>query len=677
MSAVIINVDTSLTNIPTINIGKQGENKATQVVFDVSEMIDTYGSGTAVVVVQRRGDLHPYELDNTSQSGDKVTWTVSNVDTAVYGTGRVQLFWTINDEVAKTVTYAFFVEEALGDPTDAPYMPDDGWISEKIGDLDSLTTTDKDNLVEAINEVDDNTDTNTTAIGTLANLTTTEKSNLVGAINEVDADVSDVKEDFEALESEVSTLSDAVTLSTYNNDKVPYLFRPSGGGKYIGGIEKDTIVGGTVAWNQLVPTTASRATVNGVTITNNGDGSWTFNGTATADGNYLFGSLPVTKGHKYYVTGAKTPLRLGFAGLHIDDVGGGIWSDSLDYSSLSFRADFGGGAVFNGVTIYPQAYDLTLMFGSTIADYVYGLGSANGIAKLKSWGFFTKDYYTYDSGSLKSVESLDSHDMVGFNQWDEDWEVGSLRDGLPVSSDNQIRSKNFCKCLGNTSYYLRSSKTDGGNQNVYYVAINWYDSDKNFISSVFCNNMTVTSPENATYFKIVTNSSTVVYGTTYNHDICINLSSLRNGQYEPYEKHSYPLDSDLTLRGIFKLDSSNQLYYDGDIYKADGSVTRKYGTRAYQSGDESLTDAITDGTNTVYKLSTTTTETAEPYQNPQLVDKYGTEEYVTTGVVPVGHDTDYYLDADSVLTPPSTAGTYTFKVTVASDGSKSYSWVSD
>lgn len=37
--------------------------------------------------------------------------------------------------------------------------------------------------------------TNTTAIGTLANLSTTEKSNLVGAINEVNEDVSDVKEE--------------------------------------------------------------------------------------------------------------------------------------------------------------------------------------------------------------------------------------------------------------------------------------------------------------------------------------------------------------------------------------------------------------------------------------------------------------------------------------------------
>lgn len=194
MSAVVINIDTSLTDVPTIEVGKQGENGATQVVFDVSEMIETYGSGTAYVVVQRRGDAEPYLLDNTSQSGNKVTWTVSNVDTDVYGTGRVQLFWMINEQVAKTVTYQFYVEEALHDPQDAPVVPG-GWISDEIGNLDNLTTTAKANLVAAINEVNSKATTNTTAIGTLANLTTTEKGNLVGAINEVNEDVSDVKED--------------------------------------------------------------------------------------------------------------------------------------------------------------------------------------------------------------------------------------------------------------------------------------------------------------------------------------------------------------------------------------------------------------------------------------------------------------------------------------------------
>ena len=55
-----------------------------------------------------------------------------------------------------------------------------------IGDLSNLTTTEKSTVVGAINEVDYNTDTNTTAIGTLSSLTTTAKTDLVSAINEVD-----------------------------------------------------------------------------------------------------------------------------------------------------------------------------------------------------------------------------------------------------------------------------------------------------------------------------------------------------------------------------------------------------------------------------------------------------------------------------------------------------------
>lgn len=55
------------------------------------------------------------------------------------------------------------------------------------GDLSGLSTAATD-LAAAITEVDGHCDTNTTAIGTLASLTTTEKTNLVGAINEVNAE---------------------------------------------------------------------------------------------------------------------------------------------------------------------------------------------------------------------------------------------------------------------------------------------------------------------------------------------------------------------------------------------------------------------------------------------------------------------------------------------------------
>lgn len=53
-----------------------------------------------------------------------------------------------------------------------------------IGTLTNLTTTEKSNLVGAINEVDSNTDINTTNIGDLSDLETTAQTDIVSAINE-------------------------------------------------------------------------------------------------------------------------------------------------------------------------------------------------------------------------------------------------------------------------------------------------------------------------------------------------------------------------------------------------------------------------------------------------------------------------------------------------------------
>ena len=82
---------------------------------------------------------------------------------------------------------------------------------------------------------------------------------------------------------------------------------------------------------------------------------------------------------------------------------------------------------------------------------------------------------------------------------------------------------------------------------------------------------------------------------------CVHLvwSGYRNGEYEPYTKHSYPLDSDLVLRGIPKLDASNNLYFDGDIYESDGTVKRRYGivdlgTLSWSAGTDSQGQIIKD-----------------------------------------------------------------------------------
>lgn len=294
----------------------------------------------------------------------------------------------------------------------------------------------------------------------------------------------------------------------------------------------EEIVGGTVGWNQLC---------NSASVT-------------------------VMSGHKYYM------------------VKGGVKS-----IGASTRTAITG--LTSGTDIVT---DLTTMFGSTIADYIYSLETATagaGVAKLKEWGFFTEDYYEYCEPTLKSVEGLQSK----------------------VTRD----------------------------------------ADDNIIAT-------------------------------------------------------YPLDSTLTLRGVPKLDSNNNLYFDGDIYPADGNGSRKYGlvdlgelnwsyesdvfrlnsnigakketnmyaianiicpkyptvsqvTMGLQSTDKVIaglnwsngirvcdsayTDAATfktamSGVYLVYELATPTTFTALPYHNPQIVGD--TEEWVTTGIVPVGHSTKYY-----------------------------------
>lgn len=285
--------------------------------------------------------------------------------------------------------------------------------------------------------------------------------------------------------------------------------------------------------------------------------------------------------------------------------------------------------------------DLTDHFGSaSIADYLYSLETATagaGVAKLKEWGFFTGEYIPYNPGTLESVEAT-AHKMVGFNQWDEVWELGAINssNGTNTSDSTRIRTKNYIHVLPDTNYFFGIENYSG-----QVGTIVFYDADKNFVQTEYTPaNTVLKTPKNIEYMRI---GFYVNYGTTYNNDICINLSNPdRNGEYEPYTSQTYALGSD-TLRGIFKLDANNNLYADGDRKESDGTITRYYGTRAYQEGDESLADAITDGTTTVYKLSSPTTEISTPFTSPQVCYPDGTEEFVTENGVPVGHETKYQL----------------------------------
>lgn len=154
--------------------------------------------------------------------------------------------------------------------------------------------------------------------------------------------------------------------------------------------------------------------------------------------------------------------------------------------------------------------DLTLMFGA-----------GNEPATVEEFtSLFPLPYYDYNAGSLLSFNG-NGIKTVGYNQWDEEWELGAISSsGQPYSSNSSIRGKHLYKCFGGKQYYCK------GNYGVY-----WYDSSQKFISVNFVNNAVITSPTNAQYFRIGFFSS---YGITYNNDACISFSSSRNGKYEPY-----------------------------------------------------------------------------------------------------------------------------------------------
>lgn len=618
--------------------------------------------------------------------------------------------------------------------------------------------------------------------------TTFEVTN--GAVTSVDGLTGDVVLDHKA---NIDGSYDGMTVGSAQQllassgveDKVPYAYRTSGGSMDIGDREElNEINGMTVAWNQLVnPSTPTSGTNAGITRTNNGDGSWTHTGTATAayqqaivsnitpNRVYLYGGGAVGGSASTYYFGLQMS---GVYKSRLFDDGFTVYKVGADETAVALRLRISSGITVSNLTIKPQLIDLTAMFGATIADYVYSLEQAQagaGVAWFRD--LFPNSYYAYSAPTLISVKTS-GHKTVGFNQWDEEWEVGGLNLTTGENQDftDRIRSKNHIHVFPKTAYYFKAGETG---QTAWQLTCFCYDANKNFVGTTFYKrNVFYALPNNTHYIRFMTTSG---YGVSYKNDICIHLvwSGTRNGEYEAYTEHTYPLDSTLELRGIPKLDSNNKLYADGDVYAPSGDVTRKYGivdlgtltwvltadsghNRFHSNSLHALVKFATDniicskyplssthsasfvadkvittsgstqdngrlwiwdddytsaadfkaamsGVYLVYELATPTTETADPYQQTQVVNDWGTEEFIDSRdiAIPVGHKTTYLpnlrdklqhlpslasddgyylisqqnntmsLELFRIPKAPSEDGTYQLKATVTS-GTPTYFW---
>ena len=257
----------------------------------------------------------------------------------------------------------------------------------------------------------------------------------------------------------------------------------------------------------------------------------------------------------------------------MDEGNGGIWKNTTSQSSFCCYFSFLSGITFIGDTINyndlnfrVQLIDLTLMFGIQIADYINTLettASGSGIACLKQWGFFG----VYEiSGASPYIFNVHPYGLrtVGFNQ--------IQADNVPI------------KLLGNVEYQITGSyygaMASMRDHGAFVFDESYFDADGKFTPPVDCDLYVLSPGDNACLHFV--------------------LDGSRDGDYEPYKENYYECSA-IELYGIPKLDASNKLYYDGDTYSSDGTITRKY---SYDVGyDMSWHETTNNGVNFYWSSS--------------------------------------------------------------------------
>lgn len=379
----------------------------------------------------------------------------------------------------------------------------------------------------------------------------------------------------------VGSLDHAITLNVQSSGgshfetvtyTTPYLHRASPQ-DVASSMKLKKVVGGTIAWNQYNKNDRSTSTVAGVTWSS-ANGIVTVQGKPSAR-SYAYsekssGRMAVTSGHVLLsmvkVISGTVPTGMMIGGSFYLSPDPYTWKGNWNSTKLNtvFKVPSGvdtitrtlyditadavtlldGGSV--DMQLQSQLFDLTQMFGSTIADYIYSLEQAHagdGVAWFKS--LFPKAYYPYNAGELMSVKT-------------------SAR-------------------------------------------------------------------------------------KTYNAD---NV-----------EIGSYALDSDLELRGIPKLDGNNELYYDGDTYASDGTVTRKYGTVTFNGSETWYWDnnnvlAWTIVTGGVITNGVSQYETWLVDDNAELISTSWAERTVNDGSMGMYYGQSRIYVKKSTITSANDAKTY-------------------
>ena len=242
---------------------------------------------------------------------------------------------------------------------------------------------------------------------------------------------------------------------------------------------------------------AATQTINGVTFTNNGDGTITYNGVTSVGANYVLQSgLKVVTGHKYlsYV-GENTNDKISVL-LYADEdpyntfdnrfpnAEGGISTALKNSSALYYQPKPQPNISFSGFILKPQLYDLTLMYGAgkepTTVDQFYkdypmlkvaplGFIDIPGL-ELKDKGIKRLRYKTWDNNlnliDKSNFRSSDVGSGVTFtNNGDGSWTVN----GTATSQNYFLLITEWMQLNTSHKYLLSGCPKEGSSDLFLYV----------------------------------------------------------------------------------------------------------------------------------------------------------------------------------------------------------------
>ena len=457
------------------------------------------------------------------------------------------------------------------------------------------------------------------AMGGKANITVKYAKNIVDqvAINAT-VDVPQIKNEVEEHEKRITELEDtAVKTNSYDasvsvgladnlrGDTVvnaEFYKRKTGGTQSVGsGIAAiKEVRGKSIVWNSLFRLRSSAAgTYNDVVVTidNNRVSIVGTNNGADANVTISLDSAIVTPNHKWLFKMFSSGWIGQTNNIFVQKIGNGTnvyLGDNAEKKIVKIPSNWSGGSwcvvipIISGKTynfsFTPQIYDLTLMFG---------VNNEPTIEEFEKR--FPLEYYDYNSGNV----------------------IPFAGQNLTTTGKNQYNpATGKANLLGGQTYQLLGTYTGA---EIDGVAVT-LDSNNCFTTTNDC-----------------------VLDITGGNDIntFVGIYNGETNTFEPYEKHTLPLDPSqwrdkqgnfvFPYGGMFGYGSA----YDYAKVDADGYIhkaVRVYERRAYESGDVTSNNVITDGkTYTFYPLETPVeVELATPAYAKYLVDKDGTEEITPT-----------------------------------------------